>query len=120
MTDLRVKRGDSIVLAVGPVLKPDLTPQNITGHTLRFTGKSRLDLDDVQAEIEGSTVGGEITITDGPAGLAEVVIPPAATEDFESTRVFHWDLQIADPFGRTKTLDSGKLIVDPDVTRTTP
>jgi hypothetical protein len=120
MSDLRVKRGDSIVLAVGPVLKSDLSPQDITGHTIRFTAKARLDDADGAAVIQGSTIGGDVDITDGPAGMAEVNIPPAATAGFTSDRVLHWDLQIADPFGTTKTLDSGKLIVERDVTRTTP
>jgi hypothetical protein len=120
MTDLRVPRGDSIVLAVGPVLKADGTVQDITGHTLRFTAKDRLDDLDAAAVISGSTIGGQITITDGPGGLARVTIPAAATAGFTADRALHWDVQISDPGGVVKTLDSGKLLVVRDVTRTAP
>lgn len=118
MTDLRVTRGDTITLAVGPVLKGDGTVQDITGHSLRFTAKVRKDDADVAAPIAGSTAGGQITITDGPGGLAVVAIPAAQTDGFLTDRTLHWDLQIADPGGTVKTLDSGKLIVTRDVTRT--
>lgn len=119
MTDLRRKRGDSIELAVGPVLKPDQTVQNLTGLTLRFTAKDRLDDDDGDAVITGSTNDGRITITDAPGGLALVVIPGAVTADFTADRVLVWDLQLAG--GDTVvTLDSGKLVIERDVTRTAP
>lgn len=118
MSDLRVKRGDTIRLAVGPVMKADGTVQNITGHTLRFTAKDRLADLDAAAILSGSTIDARIVITNGAAGLAEVSIPAALTAGFTSDRVLHWDLQIADPGGVTKTLDSGKLIVERDVTRT--
>lgn len=118
MSDLRVKRGDSIVLAVGPVLKADGTVQDITGHTLRFTAKDRLDDLDAAAIITGSTADGRITITDGPGGLARVAIPAAVTSGFTTDRALHWDIQISDPGGVVKTLDFGKLLVTRDVTRT--
>jgi hypothetical protein len=118
VTELRVKRGDTIELAVGPVLKGDGSVQDITGHSLRFTAKDRLDDPDGAAIISGSTATTEIIIVDGPGGRAEVQIPPAATSGFTTDRVLHWDLQIADPGGVTKTLDSGKLLVERDVTRT--
>lgn len=118
MTTLRVHRGDTIVLAVGPVIRGDGTVQDITGHSLRFTAKERLSDADGAAVISGSTVGGEVEITDGPGGLAVVRIPPAQTDGFAADRTLLWDLQISDPGGVVKTLDSGKLIVTRDVTRT--
>lgn len=119
MSDLHVKRGDSIVLAVGPVLKADGSVQDITGHSLRFTAKNRITDTDGVAPITGTTAGGQIVITDGPGGLARVTIPAAQTDGFTTDRVLLWDLQISDPSGVVKTLDSGKLIVTRDVTRTT-
>lgn len=118
MSDLRVKRGDTINLAVGPVLKADKSVQDITGHTLRFTAKNRLDDLDGAAVLSGSTADGRITITDGPGGLAEVAIPGSTTSGFTAARTLHWDLQISDPGGRVRTLDFGRLIVTRDVTLT--
>jgi hypothetical protein len=119
MTDHRIKRGDSIEFDVGPVLKADGSVQDITGLRLRFTAKDRLDDLDAAAIIVGSTIDGRITITDGPGGYAHVEIPPSATSAFTTDRALHWDIQIAEPVadGTTKTLDSGKLIVERDVTR---
>jgi hypothetical protein len=112
VSDLRVKRGDSIPLTVGPILQADGDVQDITGYTITFTAKDRLSDADGAAII---TQGG--TITDGPAGLGLVTIPPASTSGFTTDRALHWDVQIRDPAGATKTVDSGKLIVERDVTR---
>lgn len=112
MSDFTVKRGDTIALVVGPILKPDKTPQDITGYTIAFTAKNRIDDADGAAEI--AAVG---TVTDGPAGLGEVEIAAAATSGFTTQRVLHWDVQITGPTGRKKTIDSGKMIVERDVTR---
>jgi hypothetical protein len=118
VSDLVTKRGDTIELHVGPVLKGDQTVQNITGHTIRFTAKAKLDDVDGAAVISGSTADSRIVITDGPGGLFEVRIPPAATSGFTADRTLHWDLQISDPAGTVRTLDFGKLLVTRDVTRT--
>lgn len=125
MTDLRRKRGDSIELAIGPVLEADgVTLQSLTGLTLRFTAKDRLDDLDAAAVLTGSTLTGEIVLLDqnDPAtrGRAVCVIPGAQTAGFEGYRVLHWDVQLSDDAGMVVTLDSGKLRVEPDVTRTSP
>lgn len=112
MSDLRVRRGDTIPLQVGPILKADGTVQDISGYTITFTAKNRLDDLDAAAIITQAGV-----VTNGPAGLALVTIPPAATSSFTTDRVLHWDVQIRDGAGATKTVDSGKLIVERDVTR---
>lgn len=121
MTDLKKKRGDSIRLAVGPVLKPDGTIQNLTGLVLRFTAKDRLSDSDGAAILTGSTADGRISITDAAGGMALVVIPGSLTAAFPDDRVLHWDVQLADPGGTiTETLDSGRLFIERDVTRTSP
>lgn len=110
-----MKRGDTIELHVGPVLKADQTVQDITGHTIRFTAKERLS--DLDAAAVIASAPENVTLVDGPGGLATIAIPPAATSGFTADRVLHWDLQISDPAGRVRTLDSGKLIVERDVTQ---
>ena len=112
MSDLRVRRGDTILLSVGPILKQDRSVQDISGYSIQFTAKERLDDADGAAVISEAGV-----VDDGPAGLASVSVPPAATSGFTTDRVLHWDVQIRDGAGATKTVDSGKLFVDRDVTR---
>lgn len=111
MTQLIAFRGDTITLDIGPVTDPDGNVQNITGHTVKFTARDRVG--DVAAVLEAD---GEIV--DGPAGLASVEIPAAATDAFTADRVLVWDVQLTDPDGRRRTVDSGTLQVRRDVTRT--
>lgn len=114
MTDLRMKRGDDLRLNVGPVRRADDSgTQDITGYTLRFTAKERVADADSAAAI-GPVLG---VIDDGPGGIGHVIVPGASTDGFVDLRVLLWDLQISDPGGARKTLDSGKLIVEPDITR---
>lgn len=121
MTRLDMKRGDTLDLLVGPVKDGAGVVQDLTGSTLRFTAKDRLDDLDGAAVISGSTTGGEITILDqsGPLrGYASVRIPSSATSGFTARRTLHWDVQISQPGGVVKTLDGGLLFVELDVTRT--
>ena len=112
MTDFDVKRGDTLDFDIGPILKADGTVQDITGYTVTFTAKDRLgDADPGVFQVSG-------TIVNGPAGLARVVIPPSSTNGFTTDRVLYYDVQIRDGGGATKTIDSGKLRVKRDVTRT--
>lgn len=111
MTDLRVKRGDTIELAIGPILKSDLSVQNITGYTVKFTAKYRLSDSDVQAPLFADG-----TIVDGPAGTAKVVVSNSQTAALDPPVTLYWDVQLRDPTGATKTVDSGKLYVEQDVT----
>jgi hypothetical protein len=115
VSDLRVKRGDKIVLSIA-AKKADGTPQSLTGATLTFTAKDRLT--DADPGVIQKTTGGGITIDDAANGLASVTILPADTSGFTGPRTLLWDVQMdVAAFGDKKTLDSGKLYVLPDVTR---
>lgn len=116
MTDLRVQRGDSIKLALGPIHDAQGNVQNITGATIRFTAKAKLADPDNAAVISGSTPG-TITIPVGTDGRAYVNIPGSATSGFTRDRVLHWDVQLFSG-GDTVTIDSGLLYVKRDVTLT--
>lgn len=111
MSDLRVKRGDTIRLVIGPILTSDGSVQNITGYTITFTAKDRV------ADADPGAFQSVGTVTDGPGGMGLVIVPKTATSSFLTDRVFHWDVQIVDPSGATKTIDEGKLYVTRDVTR---
>jgi len=117
MTTLRLVRGDTLALDLA-VLKPDGTPQPISGSTIRFTAKARHSDLDAAAILAGSTVDGKVVITDAPGGLAEVTIPAAETAPV-APQSLYWDVQIT-AGTITRTLDSGLLIIEPDVTITTP
>ncbi len=120
MTKLKLKRGDTLDLTVGPLLSDLGVAQSLTGSTVRFTAKDRLDDADGAAVLTGSTADGRITLPDqtGPLkGYAYVSIPPAATDGFTTDRVLHWDVQASQPTGRKTTLDEGLLYVTRDVTR---
>ena len=117
MSDLRVKRGDSIKLALGPILDQYGNVQNITGATIRFTAKAKLSDLDAAAVITGSTADGRVTIPSGADGRAYVNIPGTATAGFTRDRVLHWDVQLFSG-GDTVTIDEGVLYVKRDVTLT--
>lgn len=119
MTDLKVYRGDSIKLALGPVKDALGVVQNITGATVRFMAKRRLDDADGAAVITGSTADGRVTIPNGTDGRAYVNIPPAGVPAVTRDTVLHWDVQLSSG-GDTVTLDSGLLYVRRDVVQTSP
>lgn len=111
MSELHTIRGDTIRLSVGPIIRADGTVQDITGYTIKFTAKAKIEDDDPGViQVAG-------TVVDGPAGLGQVEIPASDTTGFTTDRVLLWDVQITDPGGKKKTVDSGKMIVVRDVTR---
>jgi hypothetical protein len=116
-TKLYLKRGDTLDLTVGPVLDDLGAAQDLTGSTVRFTAKDRLD--DLDASAVITATGTNRTQSGDTLGVADVSVPPAATSGFTVDRVLHWDVQVSQPSGRTKTLDSGLLYVTRDVTRAT-
>lgn len=117
MTTLKVDRGDTIELVVGPVVDASGAVQDLTGATFRFTAKDRKDDDDAAAIITASTGDGRITVPDPATGMAYVTIPAPTTAAFAADRTLYWDVQVSQPGGRVKTLDSGLLYVTRDVTR---
>lgn len=117
-TRLRIARGDAATFDIS-ASKGDGTAQDITGSSLWFTAKHRLDDEDGDAVIAKSTGAGGVAIVDGPAGLARVTLAPADTEGLTSPTTLHWDVQAKDPSNAIRTLARGRLYVDLDVTRAT-
>jgi len=116
VSDLRIARGDKVALSI-KAKKADGTPQPLTGAVLTFTAKDRLTDADPGVFQKTSPAGG-ITIDDAANGLATVTIAAADTSGFAGPRTLYWDVQMdVAATGDKKTLDSGKLSVSPDVTR---
>lgn len=118
MTDLRVKRGDSTTIAIAAKKRDGVTPQPLTGMTLRFTAKAHREDGDGSAVISKWSPSGGITIDDAILGLATVTLAPSDTSGFTGPRTLYWDVQMSDGAGSVKTLADGLLYVLPDITRT--
>ncbi len=111
MTDFTITRGDDRVLA-------GVATQQLTDAILFFTAKvNRHDTDD-QAVITKELDAG-IEIVDENAGTFEVTIDAADTDDLDTPLLLLWDLQGIDSIDKVRTLASGRLLVQPDITRRT-
>jgi len=110
-------RGDDAAFSIEVFQEDGITPQTIAGATLKFTAKDRRTDADVAAVFALET-GSGIVHVDEPNGLATITLPAAVTDGFVAQRVLVWDLQITGAGGEIRTLDSGRLTVILDVTRT--
>jgi hypothetical protein len=82
-------RGDSGVILLRVLF--DERPYDITGCSLVFNASSASPA----ASLTGSTAGGQVSIKDGPKGLAIFPIMPAMTSSFPNlnfTMTFQWVL----------------------------
>jgi hypothetical protein len=117
VSDIRMKRGDSTPFKF-QVKDANDVPVDVTGADFWWTAKDRVADADNVAVIAKTKAGGGIVVTNQTLGQAEVRLVPADTSGFTDNRVLLWDLQIKDQSGKVQTLDSGKLTVVADVTRT--
>ena len=115
-TILRVTRGDTAPFVVPVTDRETGLPVDITGASIRFTAKHRRSDADVDAAFVRATGGQGVTITDPTGGLAEVRLTAGDTSAFTGPVTLYWDVQLV-LAGETRTLDSGRLYVEPDVTR---
>jgi hypothetical protein len=97
---------------------------NLTGAKVWFTAKRYMTDADGAALIALSTTTSGITITDGPAGQASLVIPPAATAALTTpnppTPLALWyDIQVKESDGTVTTVQKGRLLITGDVTQST-
>ena len=118
-TLLEMKRGDSHEWEFA-VKKADGAVQPITGASLRWTAKSRVDDLDAAAVLTATTANGKAVITDGAGGLCEVRLVPADTDTLSVPLTLLWDLQVRDASGNVRTVAEGKLLISADVSRTVP
>lgn len=97
-------------------------PYNITTSSLRFIAKSDYSDADIAAIIN-LTVGSGITILNGPAGSAQIIIPRSntvvASIPTNYTIDLFYELQVNNG-GTTLTPLHGILTIIPSVSQTTP
>lgn len=111
MAHLTMNRGDDQPIVF--TFSGDSTFQ--VGDTVWFTAKlTHADTDD--AAIVHVVSPTDVTLN---GATATATIPASATEAFlyETPLVYDWQLRTAN--GHVHTLDKGRIIVQPDVTRTT-
>lgn len=117
--DLTIRRGDDRMLDLAIVQDDGVTPQDLSGALLWFTAKRRLsdaDADAVLAYREGAG----ITITNAAAGTATVLVVGTDTAGLADGDIaLLCDVQIRPLGGRVYTAAYGRLIVQPDITRST-
>ena len=115
-TNFTMTRGDTVSLSGTATLSGD--PYDLAGCSLWFTAKNKYTDDDPAAVFQKS-IGDGITVTSAAQGLFVVVISPGDTEAVAKSRtILVWDLQLMDGSGNIYTLNSGNLVINPDVTNT--
>jgi hypothetical protein len=116
-TNFTITRGDSVSWSV--VITLDGVPFNLAGCLLWFTAKTKYTDPDVSAIFQ-KTIGDGITVTTPANGLATIDIVPDDTSALSEVKtVLFWDLQLKDGSDNIYTINSGNLIVNPDVTQAT-
>jgi hypothetical protein len=107
-------RGDDVSWACTATLSGD--PYDLASCALYFTGKSKFTDDDASAIFQKS-IGDGIVVTNPTQGLFTVSLVPGDTTALSKVRtMLVWDLELVDSAGKTYTLNSGNLVVNPDVT----
>lgn len=116
MTVLSAIRGDDETYEL-TIKDRNGIPINLAGCLLWFTVKRDESETDAQA-VTQKTIGAGITVVNAAIGRADVRLAAANTAGLVGKRVqLVWDCQIKDAAGLVSTVDSGVLLVDADVTR---
>lgn len=72
----------------------DGTPTDLSGATITWMAKSRIDDADVAALITATTGNGRIVVDDAPGGLLHLDVPASVTDSLDPGQVYAWTLQI--------------------------
>ena len=123
--DLSIVRSDTYIFDV-VAKRPDpdtgsLVPIDLTTGKAWFTAKRTLNDLDANAVIQLSTTTSGVILLAAPLGIVRVTIPPLATTSLPNDPVaLQYDIQVSDAAGVVTTIQKGLLMVEPDVTLTTP
>lgn len=117
MSRLTIFRGDTRRFAI--TVTRGGVAEDLAGASLWFTAKPSVEDADNGTDVIQKSIGAGITVTDEPGGLATVEILPADTEDYTQRvdRTLVYDVQLETASGDIETIDTGTLVVKPDVTR---
>lgn len=120
-------RGDTFTFPVyvtqlPPGALPGQQPftQDITGWNFWCTGKYNLSDPDMSAVFQLTTTpaNGIVIVPPSSQGLVLVTVPPIVTTSFADSDIkIYYDVQGKDTLGNIFTVERGKMIVTPDVTR---
>jgi hypothetical protein len=133
----RVRRGDTLSFTVtaalfsttseygtvwpGELYPPRTAPVSVLGWRVIFSAKHELPDWDNQCvwQLDNETLGG-VTTPSSPTGQIQVVGPAINTTGFGDGVVrLVYDLEGIDGGGNVRTIESGVIVVLPDVTRLT-
>jgi hypothetical protein len=91
----------------------DGEPFVLTGSTLRFTAS--IDRGPVIAKVSGPY--SIENILGGANNQAQIHLVPADTNTLPAPVLLEWDVELTDTQGRVSTVDSGRLLLEADVSR---
>lgn len=122
----RMKRGDTLQFQI-QVYQPapaSSAPQSLIGWFLQFTAKRWYADQDSQAIAVSKTTGVAPNVITFPfgaqTGIVQVSVGPLNTITLQDGKVrLVYDVQAIDPVGNVTTVEEGRLLVTPDVTRAT-
>lgn len=115
MAALEMARGDSLSLNLA--VTSGGVPLTLVGKSLRFVAKRGVGDSDASAVITKTTPTG-IVVTDAPGGLARIDLLPADTSALPALpELLVWDIQLING-SAVYTIESGTLLVKPDVSVT--
>lgn len=110
MTDLSRKRGDTYSDQFEIVSESTNLPISIVGYSFIMT------VDPIRFPPDGSTIAFQIigSITDAENGIVEFA-PTLSQAD--KLGLFYYDIQMTDPSGKKRTVDSGEYKFSQDITK---
>lgn len=118
---LAMKRGDSLEFSFASYRTVDgvTSPFPMTGATITMTAKYKIS-DPDPGVFQITSTGGAIVVRSGigETHIADVVVPPTATDSMTAAAVLEYDIQVTWSATLKKTLQDGTLTVDLDVSRT--
>lgn len=118
---LAMKRGDSLEFSFASYRTVDgvTSAFPMTGATITMTAKYKIS-DPDPGVFQITSTGGAIVVRSGigETHIADVVVPPTATDSMTAAAVLEYDIQVTWSATLKKTLQDGTLTVDLDVSRT--
>jgi hypothetical protein len=117
MPDQTITRGDTEQFTI-TVIDADGDPQNLAGCTLFFTARRQTFAGAIVIAKKSPSDG---IVIDSPStlGTATLTISPTDTASVERKLLLAYDVQLKDGADNIYTIDTGEMILEPDVTTVT-